>query len=228
MSWENKSGVNGDIQNANVNQDIRLTLVSAPTLSIVSRTEAKNYLKIGTDTTDDTLVDTLIATATGIIEREAGGVALCPQTWQQTQTGGCKEFTLLRQPVSGTPTVSYYDDFDTTTATNITYSTDFKVVAPNRLIHADGYFEKGRDGDGYTIRFECSLFTASSYTNSNDTRLGIYKTAILRTIAWMYEQREEHVASANEGGWSVNYNAVDLPLGIRRLIMPVHTGEGIL
>ena len=214
-------------KNNNYNQNINHTLVTAPTLSIVSKTEAKNYLKIGSDTTDDALIDGLISSAVGMIEREAGGIALCTQTWKQTQQGGCKVIKLMRQPVQGVPTVSYYDSFNTVTATNITYTSDFKVVQPNVLVHADGYFQQGRDGDGYEIKYDVGMFTASNYTSSSDPRLNMFKTAILRTIAWLYEQREENVTGIKEGQWSVTY-ANELPMGIKRLIMPIHSGQGLI
>jgi hypothetical protein len=224
-SWENKSGIYST-SNIDIQQSPRLTLVTAPTLSIVSRAEAKNYLKVGSDATDDTLIDGLVACATGLVERESGGVAICQQTWQQSQKGGCKRIKLLRQPVLGVPTVSYYADNSDTTATNVVYATEFRVVQPDTLLHDSDYFESGRDGDGYVIKYDVGVFTASTYTSSNDSRLFVWKTAILRTLAWLYEQREEHVTSLGEGQWSVSYSG-ELPMGIKRLIMPCHTGDGI-
>lgn len=227
-NWNRKSEKPDLYQPYKPQQNIKLTLVTGPTLSIVSRSEAKNYIKIGTDTTDDSLVDDLIDAATRIIESEAGGIAICEQTWKQTQTGGTDVIKLMRQPVIGVPTVSYYDDFTTVTATNITYSSYFRVVQPNVLVHVDGYFEEGREQDGYEVMFKAGMFTASTYTNSADQRLQIFKTAILRTIAWMYENREEYVNFVGEGKLQVTYDNKELPLGIKRLIMPVHSGEGLI
>ena len=95
------------------------------------------------------------------------------------------------------------------------------------MYHIDGYFEQGRKGDGYTIQYDAGYFTASNYTNSTDPALNVFKTAILRTVAWLYEQREEHVVSMKEGQWSVSY-AGELPNGIKRLVMPYHTGKNII
>ena len=132
---------------------------------------------------------------------------------------------MLRQPVIGTPTVTFYEDFDSTGA-NITYSSYFRVV-DNELFHADGVFEEGRDGDGYTIRFVAGKFTASNYTSSDDPELHTLKTAVLRTIAWLYEQREESVTDISEGNWKVSYSG-ELPMGIKRLVMPFHVGKGLI
>lgn len=227
MSWDLRSGVTDPYaDNQYENQNIKLKLKSAPTQSVVSKTEAKNYLKLSSDTTDDTLVEQLITSATGIIERELGGVSIYTQTWLQYQQGGCDVIELMREPVIGTPTVSFYSDFETVTATTITATTTFRNI-DNELYHVDGYWERGRNGDGYTIEFDTGVFTASTVTSSQDPRLSVFKTAILRTVAWLYEQREEHVTSIREGEWSVDYSS-ELPNGIKRLIMPYHSGRGLI
>lgn len=222
--WDLK---NGNSTRRIKKQDVRLVRVTAPTLSIVSTSEAKNYVKLGSDTTDDALIDVLIKASTARIERECGGLAICEQTWKQYQKGGINTIKLLRQPLIGTPTVSYYEDFDTITATNITATSYFRAIE-NELYHTDGYFEEGRDGDGYVITFVAGKYTASNYTSSGDPDLAALKTAILRTFAWMYEQREENVVSVGEGSWNVSYDTKELPAGIKALIMPLHTGMGLI
>lgn len=226
--WNRRSGVTDHYADSNYNliQDIKLKLVTAPTLSLVTTDEAKNYSKLSSDTTDDDLVDYLVSAAHGVLERELGGVALVEQTWRQYQQGGCETIELMREPVIGVPTVSYYSSFDTTTATNITYSSHFRVVE-NELYHANGYFTEGRAGDGYTVDYVVGMFTASNYTSSNDPALNVFKTAILRTFDWLYNQREEHVTKIDEGDWSVSY-AGELPMGIKRLVMPYHSGKSLI
>jgi len=224
-SWDLKSGTTSYNVNLNKPQNIKPVRVSAPTLSIVSVEEAKNYLKVS-DTIDEELINDLIGASTEIIERELGGLAICEQTWRQYQKGGCETIKLSRQPLIGVPTVSFYDDFDTVTATNITYTSYFRAIE-NELYHADGFFEEGRDGDGYTITYKAGLYTASTYQSNNDPRLQTLKTAILRTVAWLSEQREESVTDIKENNWSVTYDNTGLPAGIKRLIMPLHTGRGL-
>lgn len=201
-------------------------MISAPTLTLVTKSEAKNYLKLSSDTTDDSLVEDLISASQGILERELGGLALVTQSLRQTLEGGVETIELFREPIIGTPTVSYYANFADVTATNITATTAFRVVG-NELYHVDGFFVEGRKGDGYTIDYDAGMFTASNYTSSLDPALNVFKTAILRTVAWLYEQTEEHVASIGEGSWSVSY-AGELPNGIKRLVMPYHTGRGLI
>lgn len=226
--WNWRSG-NRDVyddERYDIVQVPKMVLKTAPTQTIVSKAEAKNYLKLSSDTTDDSLVEQLIDSATAIIEQELGGLALYHQTWTQYQQGGCETIELMKQPVIGVPTVSYFESFDTVTATNITYTTHFRVLE-DELYHADGYFDVGREGDGYKIEYDVGVFTASNYTSSNDPRLDVFKTAICRTVAWLYDNREEHVVSISEGNWKVTYGD-NLPQGIKRLIMPFNTGKNLI
>lgn len=225
-AWNLKSGrLDPYSDTKNYRQLPKLTRVTAPTFSIVSKQEMNNYLKIE-ENGDTDLVGHIIDTATSIIERECGGIALCEQTWKQQQKGGCQTITLLREPIIGVPTVSFYEEFETTTATNITYSDYFKTV-DNELYHVDGYWEEGRDGDGYTITFKAGLFTATDYLTSNNPDLDLFKLAIFRIGAWLFEQREEHTEQISEGNWSINYTK-ELPSGIKRLLMPISTGRGLI
>lgn len=226
-SWQLKSGT-VDIQSRSYTnkQNIKLVRVSAPTISIVTLSEAKNYLKIGSDTTDDTLINSIIDASTSLVERELGGIAICQQTWKQFQKGGIETIQLLREPIIGIPTISFYDDFGTITATNVTYSTYF-IVVENELFHVDGYWESGRDGDGYTITYDCGMFTPSNYLNSNNPDLDLLKVSIMRISAWLYENREEHVQQVSESNFNISYN-FDLPVGIKRLLQPLHTGKGLI
>jgi uncharacterized phiE125 gp8 family phage protein len=215
----------GSSSNAEI-QDIKTIQTAGPTLSILTTNEVKNYLKLSSDTTDNDLVEQLTKAATAIVERECGGLAICQQTWEQKQQGNCKTIKLMRQPIIGTPSVSYYEDFTDTTATNITYSEYFRIVG-NELYHLDDYWERGRDGDGYTITYNAGMFTADNYTDSTDQRLQTMKSIICRIVAYLYENREEYAKSISEGTWKVDYSG-ELPNGIKILIMPFHTGEGLI
>lgn len=227
-NWNLRSGSKDiyDDERYNILQVPKMVLKTPPTQTLVSKAEAKNYLKLSSDTTDDTFVEQLIDSATAMIERELGGIALYHQTWTQYQQGGCETIELMRSPVIGVPTVSYYESFDTVTATNITYTSHFRTLE-DELYHADGYFDAGREGDGYKIEYDVGMFTASNYTSSSDPRLDTFKTAICRTIAYLYENREEHIDSISEGNWKVTYDK-QLPQGIKRLIMPFHSGRGLI
>lgn len=206
-------------------QNIKLVQVTGPTFSIVTRSEVKNYLKLSSDTTDDDLVDELINSSVAIIENDLG-IAICQQQFKQYQQGNCKKISLLRDNIIGVPTVSYYEEFSTVTASNITYTSHFRVVG-NELFHVDDWFERGRDGDGYEITFNTGLFTASNYTSSDRQERNVFKNAIYRTIAYLYENREEYVTQISEGTWKVTYDG-DLPIGTKRLLMPYHSGKGLV
>jgi hypothetical protein len=222
-SWDEMH--DGSSSTTNINQNIKLVQVSGPTLSIVSKTEAKNYLKIGSDTTDDDLVEWMIKTATSIVERECGGLAICEQSWKQHQKGGCETIELLRQPIISVSTVSYYEDFDSTVET-LVEGTDYRKVE-NELYHVDGSFAEGRDGDGYTIEFTAGMFTSSTYTSSSRQELTSMKTLICRILAFLYENREEYLMNVSEGTWKAVYDD-KLPIGIKLMCMSFHTGLGLI
>lgn len=229
--WSRRSGVTDPYDNRGNYynpQNIKEVLVAGPTQTIVSLAEARNYLKETSGVTvDDDLITDIVNGSTAVIEKELGGISLYEQTWKQYQQGGCETIELLRSPIIGTPTVSYYPSFSTVTATNVTATTYFRAVE-NELYHVDGYWDEGRAGDGYVIEYTTGLFTASNYTSSDNPVLGTFKTAILRTCAWLFEQREEHVGTVNEGQWSVTYDNENLPQGIKRLVMPFCTGRNIM
>jgi hypothetical protein len=193
---------------------------------IMSISEAKNYLKLGDDSTDNGLIYDLIKTATSIIEHETGGLCIYEQTFEQKLTGGVEEIELLRQPVIGIPTVNYYEEFTTTTPEELQNLIDFRISG-NVLYHKDGKFPKGREGDGYTITYKAGLFQNGSHTNSNNREIQLAKIAMLRIIGFLFENREEYAMQVDEGGWKVSYDG-SLPIGIKRLIMPLHTGKGLI
>jgi hypothetical protein len=223
MAWLDNKGYSKDSIPSTVLSEIIQT--KGPTEFIASIDEVKNYLKIGSDNTDDALINDLIKTATRIIEHECGGLVIYKQTFEQYTTGGCKVIKLLRQPIIGTPTVSYSEDFDST-ATNLVYLTDFRKVN-NVLYHSDGYFKKGRDGDGYKITFDAGIFQDGSHSSSTRQETNDLRIAIYRTIAFLYENREEYLTQIKEGQWSVAYDN-KFPIGIKLLIMQFHTGNGLI
>jgi hypothetical protein len=207
-------------------QNIILSLKSAPTLTLVSRTEAKNYLKIDSSiTADDTLVDDIIATSQAFVESQINQ-CLVTQEWIQLQEGGCETFELAKSPIIGNPAIEYYSDFDTVTASTLTVSTDFRVVG-DTIYNAGGYFDKCRLGDGYKITYSCGMFTASNYTNSTNPSLKLVKTAMLRFAAWAYENREEFAGDISETDFNIKYSST-VPNGIKNLLMPLNNGKNIL
>lgn len=205
----------------NTIQNINLTQTSESTATIVSTTEMKNYLKVDYDTDDD-LIDILLLSSQKIIEQQLNmPVVECDYT--QTQQGNCEYIDLLKMPVNGVPTVSYYESFDTVTATNITYSDYFRVVN-NRLYHVDSWWNEGRQGDGYTINFKAGMYTTATYTGAS---VGL-KEVSMRLTAYMYENREEGTSNIKENNWQVNYDWSKDPVGVKYLLMAYHKGYGII
>ncbi len=212
-------------------QNVNCVLETAPTISIVSTETAKQYIKSDNDEDlEDELVEIFISGAVGKIEQELGGVALAQQTWKQTQTGNCEYIKLFRLPIIEISEIKYYETFESEGETIDT--NDYRIIQPNKIIHKDGRFKGGRDKNAYEITFDCGLFTASNYTDINNNKLNALKTAILRTVSWMNEQRTEFQSGSMEGDWSTQYNQQILgrllPIGIKHLIMPFHSGEGLI
>lgn len=200
-----------------------LEIVTEPTLTILSSTETKNYLKVD-HSTDDTLIADLIKSAQSFLETETG-LAICPQTWRQLEVGGCDTIELIKQPVISVDEVKYFDDFEEMTGSLLTVSVDFRL-AGNILIHEDAYWEQQRDMDGYKIKYTAGLFTSSNYTSSTDLRLSTFKICGLRFIAWLYENREMYCTEINES-FSIKYDFNKIPQDIIRMLRPYSVITGI-
>lgn len=203
-------------------QNTTLKQTSTPTLTIVSSTEMKNYLKVDS-TDDDDLINVITLASQKAIETQLGGTPIIECDFEQRQRGGCKNIKLLRQPVNGIPTVSYYESFNTVTASNITYSTHFRNVNET-LISVDGWFETGRDKDGYTIAFKAGMYDSSNYDSADE---GL-KMAVKRISGYLYENREEGAIDVSEANWKVKYSWEDDPMGVKYLLMPFNEGYGIM
>jgi len=232
-SWNMSSGVYNYLDNSNVVtiQNINCVKTTASTLTFITTEVARNYLKSNiTLTIEDSLIDVFINCAIGKVEQEIGGVSILPEIWEQTQTGGLRQISLFRQPVTTITEIKYFEDFDSTGT--IIDSSNYRLVKPNMIIHTDGYFKKGRLGDGYKITFECGLYNSSTYTSTDNYKLDLIKSAILRIVAWLSEQRVEFVSMETEGEWTTHFNQFvlgnKLPLGIKHLLMPIHSGTGLI
>ena len=137
---------------------------SEPVHEPVSLEEAKNYLKVDY-TTDDTLIENLIHVVRKQIENELGGLLIVKRTVTQKQTGGLDTINLFRQPVNSITSITYYEDFSSTgsvvSATNYRFS-------DGQLYHIDGYWQSGRESDGYVIVYNAGIAddTGQSAENS--------------------------------------------------------------
>jgi hypothetical protein len=203
-------------KNEEIQQTPVLTMKTAPTLSIVTTTETKLYCKIGY-TNDDNLIDDIIKTSQLMVQNQIQK-CLVKQSWEQKQKGGCSKITILKAPIIGTPTVTVYDDFDSTG--EVLTTADIRIV-DNVLYHVDNYFTKKRDGDGYKIEFDCGIYTSSNYTSSNDLERNTIKEVVLRISAFLYENRQIYCQNYNQENWSINYNYSDLPIEVKHILSPL-------
>ena len=203
--------------NKSVDQTIYLSQKTAPTLTLVTLDEIKNFAKVNY-TADDGLIADIIKSGHFFIESQIHK-CLTLQTWIQKQQGGCETIKLLKCPVIGSPSVTIYEEFDSTGET-LTINTDFRMV-DNILYSVNNFFTQYRPGDGYVIEYDCGIYTSSSYTSSNDSERTVIKNIITRISAFLYENRQMFCQNFNEENWSINYSYIDLPVEIRHLLNPM-------
>jgi uncharacterized phiE125 gp8 family phage protein len=192
-----------------------------PTYEPVTLSEAKNYLKVDY-TTDDNLISSLIFSARKQIENELGGVAIVKRSFTQKQTGGIKEICLMRQPVNSITSLTYYDSFDS--IGELIDPSEYRNV--NEFIFSkNGFFNFGRNADGYVTVFNAGLV--------EDTQIGAstcpisLKTAILRIVAYLYENREEFATTIGEGGFSISYNSIVGNSEFKSLLAPYMVSKAV-
>jgi uncharacterized phiE125 gp8 family phage protein len=193
---------------------------SEPVHEPVSIEEAKNYLKVDYST-DDTLIENLIHVVRKQIENELGGLLIVKRAVTQRQTGGLETIALLRQPVNSITSVTYYESFESTGS--VISSTDYRF-SDGQLYHLNNWFDAGRESDGYVIVYNAGIAddTGQSAENSPHT----LRHAILRIVAYLYENREEYVTQINEGNLSVTYDK-KIRSDVNLLLMPYHTGQAV-
>lgn len=187
-----------------------------PTYEPVTVTEAKNYLKVD-DSADDALIAQLIKTSRRMIETHAN-IKFHRRSVTQKQTGGLETLDAMRHPIFSVSSITYAKDFDSTPET--LDASEYRFVH-DKFFHEGGRFVEGRPADGYVITYTAGMVAdATPSTLNND-----FKTAILRILAFLYENRQEYAQGWNEQGFSINY---DIMKGeINRIINPYASAKGI-
>jgi hypothetical protein len=196
-------------------QRISLQCTLKPSVSILTVQEAKNYIKVS-HSNDDVLIPLLIKNTTNTIETVIHKV-IHKSGFTQKQQGGCNNIKLMKCPVIGTPTITYYESFDST-GTVLSLNTDYRIV-DNILYNSDNYFTEGRDGDGYKIDYEAGLFTNG--TDDNSMEYAVIKNVMLRLTAFLYENRQQYCTQFNEENWSINYDLTSIPIEIKSMLIPL-------
>lgn len=218
--WENDY-LDKSLRNSIQTEVVECTL--KPTVSILTVAEAKSYIKIN-HTNDDSLISTIIKNSCHTIENTIHNV-IYKSAYTQKQRGGCYDIKLMKCPILGTSTVTYYESFSST-GTVLTLGTDYRRV-DNILYHVNDYFVEGRRGDGYKIDYEAGLFTSAADDNSMEYT--IVKNVMFRLSAFLYENRQQYCTQFNEENWAISYNYVDIPLEIKSMLMPLRQNNlGVL
>ena len=192
-----------------------------PTYEPLELALVKTYLKVDTSA-DDTLIDVLIMAARKQIENELGGYLIVKRSVTQKQTGGLETIDLLRQPVNSITSVTFYENFDS--AGEVVASSKYRF-SDGKLYHTDGYWKAGRESDGYVIVYNAGVQDDTGQSAENSSKA--LRTAMLRYIAYMYENREQFAGSVNEGNFSIQYDQ-KIKTEINLLLMPYHTGKGLI
>jgi uncharacterized phiE125 gp8 family phage protein len=162
----------------------------------------KNYLKVD-HSVDDDLIELIIKSIRKQIENDLGGFFLIKRTVTQKQTGGVERIDFLRQPVNSVTSVTYYENFDSTAS--IVSSSDYRF-SDGELYHRNNWFDAGRESDGYVIVYNAGLIDDTN--QAHQTIPANIKQAMLRLIAYTYENREEYATTISEGGMSIGYNSI--------------------
>lgn len=189
-----------------------LELVAAATGPLVTRDEAKAHLRVETNA-DDTLIDTLCAVATELIEgregwtRRAGGV----QTWKLRLDDfpQCRSILLPLPPLKAVDSVKYLD----LAGAEQTFSPSLYTVNPRDLF---GEIRLAYNANWPPVSLEAAVVTIqfqAGYTTP-PTRM---KQAALLTIGALYAGRGDD-------------GIAKLPDAAERLLMPlrVHAWQGII
>lgn len=159
-----------------------------PASEPVTRTEAKLHLRIPSgDTTDDSVVDRLIAVARQMVERDTRR-SLMPQTWTLKRDDFAEEIELPYGPVTAITSVSYIDGAGTSATVGssnytfdayadpavlrLTYSGDWPThrgdIRGVTVVYATGY----ASADAVPAEFKQAIFLALSSLYDGEAVLG--------------------------------------------------------
>lgn len=201
-----------------------LTLVTPTTVALLSTVEAKAHLRVdGSD--DDTLIDTLVATATSLLDGRDGrlGRALVSQQWELRLDGfgwpawspGWRPFHRDRiiLPLAPLLTVDSVKYIDTDGVLQTVASSVYQVVSGGarraELVpaYAQAWLTPRAEPDCVRV-----TFTAGYGAEAANVPQPIRQAALMLIGSW-YEQRENSV---------VDFRAAvaELPDGVERLLAP--------
>jgi uncharacterized phiE125 gp8 family phage protein len=171
-----------------IKYSVAYKVTTAPTTEPLTRSEVKNYLKVDS-TSDDALIDTLITAARQWVENHCA-LALLPQTVLEV-FDGLPQGGTLNLRISPLREVSGLHYLDSAGAVQVMASGIYRVdtvTMPPRIIRK--YDQTWPDTQN-TPGNASAIYTAG-YDNSSAVPAAI-KTAMLLTIADMYDNRTDYV-----------------------------------
>ncbi|MFC3079509.1 head-tail connector protein [Phenylobacterium terrae] len=183
----------------------RLTRVTPPTETVVSLDEAKLHLRIGdSNSDDDELVESLIASATAMVEGPQGiGVALLEQTWRLSVDELDDEILIPFGPVQSVTSVTYRDeDGATQTLATSLYGVDTDRQ-PAAIYRKPNQSYPEVEGTSGCVKVTFVTGAASAAEVPADLR-----HAVLLLVGHYYENREATSATSLK----------DIPLGVCALL----------
>lgn len=192
-----------------------------PTHELFDLTTVKNYLKVDYSTDDD-LIELMIKSIRKQIENDLGGVLIVKRQITQKQTGGLQVIDFLRSPVNSISSITYFENFDS--AGTVLSASDYRFV-DGELYHKNGFWKQGRSGDGYVIVYNAGIVDDTGQAAENATPS--IRSACLRLIAYLYENREEFATTISEGNFSISYNTIVGNSELKNLLMPYVSAKAV-
>ncbi|MCB1474082.1 MAG: phage head-tail connector protein [Rhodobiaceae bacterium] len=161
-----------------------MILVTPPASEPVSLAEAKAFLRLD-NSDDDTLIDTLIATARVALELRTGRYFVT-QGWRYVRDAwpSSRLVSLPASPLQSVDAVTVYDDDGDPAVLPATgYIVDTASVPPRLKLRSSALADPGQALNGIEIDLTAGYGTAADVPAP-------LKTAILQLVAHWYESRE--------------------------------------
>lgn len=179
-----------------------LTQTSAPATGIVTLTEAKEHLRVD-DTSEDTLINTLILAASSAAQ-EMAGKALVSQSWQWQTAQPTGRVSLPMFPIETIDAITYQDADDATQSLTVS---DFRLFGDQNSAAIEP--KDGISWPSMHARPDALSITFTAGFGDISTVPDTLKTAALLLIAHWFENRM---------AVSVGKTANAVPMGVQYLI----------
>lgn len=199
----------------------------SPIVDPVTVGDTKDYLRI-TESGHDTLLGTLIAAATVILE-DCYGMGFLASTFRQSQNLSPRTVQLLRYPVLSVASVKYITD-DTADTEVTLASTEYSVQ--RQRVWARTVWPSHRGFQSFIVYFKVGF--GDPGTNSGDTAaIATARALVPENIKKAIMQLTGHMYENPEGqGGEVRYESQlkaygDLPMMVQRLMSPYLRKNGV-